>query len=140
MGEKRIGIAMGEETMGIATPHAVLTGQDERGIVQALIRILEEYRIEKIVVGLPKTLKGEMGPAAKKVVAQIERLKAAIGREWVFWDERLTTAEVDRVLRNAEVHYKKRKEVRDSLAAQRILQGYFDCQRNTMKGADGLSL
>lgn len=97
-------------------------------MAEELGKLVEEYQASKIVVGLPRTLKGEIGPAAQKVIDWVEDLKSKIGCSWVFWDERLSSQEVERVLLAADVSREKRKLVRDQLAAQRILQSYVDAQ------------
>ncbi|MDA9101339.1 Holliday junction resolvase RuvX, partial [Omnitrophica bacterium] len=74
----------------------------------------------------PKTLKGEIGPAAQNVLKQVEGLKKEIPASWILWDERLSTAEVEKMLIQADLRREKRKHVRDQLAAQRILQSYLD--------------
>ena len=89
-------------------------------------RLAGEYKASKVVVGLPKTLKGEEGISAQKVIGHVEWFKANSSFEWILWDERLSTAEVERIMVEADVSRKKRKEVRDQLAAQRILQTYLD--------------
>ena len=125
-GEKRVGVAIAEESLRIATPLTTLEIRGRGHLLEELSKLVNQHHIEKIVVGLPQTLKGEIGPAAQKVIETVEWLKQSIDRTWVLWDERLTTQEIERLLVLAEVHYKKRKEVRDQLAAQRILQSYMD--------------
>lgn len=130
LGERRIGVAIGDPGGTVATPLATLEYRSAKGLLGELRRLVEQHRVGRIVVGLPKTLRGETGPAAKRVVEQVEWLKASLGGEWILWDERLTTREVERVLLAADVRRSKRREVRDQLAAQRILQTYFDSLRS----------
>ncbi len=131
MGEKRVGVAVTDELGMVATPLVSLAYTGRKQLVNDLNKLIAEYNAEKIVVGLPKTLKGEMGPAAQKISAQVGWFKTQINLPWIFWDERLTTAEVERVLLDADMSRERRKEVRDRLAAQRILQNYLDFTRNT---------
>ena len=128
-GEKRIGVAVSDESATIANPLTVLSFQSRKQILNELTKLVEEYKISKIVVGLPKTLQGEIGPAAQKVIGHVEWFRNYLAPPWVFWDERLTTAEVERMLIDADVSRARRKEVRDQLAAQRILQSYLDSER-----------
>ena len=130
-GEKRIGVAIADDLMNIATPHTVIPFTNRKSLLQEIVKLVEEFSVSKIIVGLPKTMKGELGPAAKKVLEQVDWFKAQLKQEWILWDERLTTKEVERILIEADLNRQKRKEVRDSLAAQRILQGYLDFQRST---------
>ncbi|HXV27957.1 MAG TPA: Holliday junction resolvase RuvX [bacterium] len=128
LGEKRVGVALCDEQTGIATPLKTVTFHSRKKMAEELGKLVEEYQASKIVVGLPRTLKGEIGPAAQKVIDWVEDLKSKIGCSWVFWDERLSSQEVERVLLAADVSREKRKLVRDQLAAQRILQSYVDAQ------------
>ena len=129
-GEKRIGVAVTDEAGMMALPLETIPFRGRKQFLGEMIRLIDQHRVKKIVVGLPKTLKGEIGPAAQKVTGHVEWFKAFIDLPWIFWDERLTTGEVERVLLAADMSRAKRKEVRDQLAAQRILQNYMDHQRN----------
>ena len=131
LGEKRVGVAMSDETTRLATPVTTLEIRGRNHLLKELTKLIDEYHVTKIVVGLPQTLKGEMGPAAQKVIEVVDWLKTSIDRTWIFWDERLSTQEVERVLIEADVRRDKRKQVRDQLAAQRILQSYLDSHSKT---------
>ena len=89
-------------------------------------KLILEHKAEKVVVGLPITMKGEMGIAAQKRVQEVEWYQSRISVPMVMWDERLSTKEVERMLIGADVRRERRKEVIDQLAAQRILQNYVD--------------
>lgn len=128
-GEKRIGVAIADEGMKIATPHTVLNVKNRQKTLEEIRNLIREYSASKVVVGLPKTLKNEIGPAAKKVIDQVDWFKQQIPCEWVLWDERFSTREVERILLEADLSRQRRKEVRDQLSAQRILQGYIDFHR-----------
>ena len=128
-GQKRIGVAISDETMVIATPVGAIDFSSRKQLLEELTKLMDAYRVVKIVVGLPKTLQGEIGPAAQKVTEHVEWLKTYIDKPWIFWDERLSTREVERVLLAADMSRAKRKGVRDKLAAQRILQSYLDASR-----------
>ena len=125
-GEKRIGVAVTDEAGIMALPLTTLEFRGRNHLLEQLTGLVEDYRVKKIIVGLPKTLKGEIGPAAKKVMEQVEWFKGFLDRPWILWDERLSTREVERVLLDADVSRAKRKEVRDRLAAKRILQNYME--------------
>ncbi len=130
-GEKRIGVAVAVEGTSLATGVSTVEIKSRQQVLDEIKKLAAEYQIDKIVVGLPKTLKGEMGIAAQKMSEKLawyqDQLKEM---EWIFWDERLSTAEVERILLQADLSRQRRKEVRDQLAAQRILQNYLDFQRN----------
>lgn len=129
IGQRRVGVATAEESLDLATSLETLEIKNRNDLLRHLTRLVQEYRPVKIVVGLPKTLKGEIGPSAQLIIDQVEWLKSQMsqaGAEWVFWDERLTTKEAEQVLFEAGVGHMKRKRVQDQLAAQIILQSYLD--------------
>ncbi len=97
--------------------------------------ICRQYKVEKIVVGLPKRMDGTIGPEAQKVLTLVEALKEKMKLEVVTWDERFSTVAVERVLIEADLSRKKRKKVRDKVAATYILQGYLDSLSITGGGA-----
>ena len=116
--------------MRLATPLVTLEVKSREQLAQRVGELVDEYRVTEIVVGLPKTLRGEIGPAAQKILKEVEWFKTKLECPIVTWDERLTTQEVERVLLEANMSRDKRKGVRDKLAAQRILQNYLDFHRN----------
>lgn len=130
LGEKRVGVAMAETSTAVATPLTTVVYRNRTQLAAELVKIIKDHGIEKIIVGLPTTLKGNIGPAAQKVMALAEWLKEKTGIPVVYWDERLSTQEVEKVLLEAHLSRKRRKAVRDRLAAQRILQNYLDRWRH----------
>lgn len=128
-GIKRIGVAVTDEAATMALPLETIEFKSRQYLLEALKRLVVDYRAVKVVVGLPMTMNGEIGPAAKKVTENVEWFKPQLGVPVVFWDERLTTREIERILLEADVNRAKRKEVRDQLAAQRILQTYMDFEK-----------
>ncbi|MFA6548377.1 MAG: Holliday junction resolvase RuvX [Candidatus Margulisiibacteriota bacterium] len=120
-GEKRIGIAA-SDPLGM-TAQGISAVEDE----DAVCRVIQEYGdVEEVVVGLPKTMRGEIGPQAQKVLEFIERLKDRLKLKIVPWDERLTTSQADKFLISAGVSRAGRKKVIDKSAAAIILQSYLD--------------
>lgn len=132
-GSKRIGCAIGDTEMRIAFGLPLLDGTgDPAKDALAAAALADEQGATRLVVGLPTTLQGEEGRAAQGVLVFVEHLRAAVApRPVETWDERLTTAGAERALRNAGAalgRQKKREHV-NTMAAQAILQGYFDSQR-----------
>ncbi|HOW59430.1 MAG TPA: Holliday junction resolvase RuvX [Candidatus Omnitrophota bacterium] len=127
-GEKRIGVAVVPRGTTIAFPVCVIFRKGREQVLAEIKRLLTEHKAETLVVGLPKTLRGELGPAAEKLLKEIEWYRLQIQVPIVLWDERLSSKEAERILLDADVHREKRKEVIDQLAAQRILQNYVDAQ------------
>ncbi len=129
LGTRRAGIAYADMRVPVATPVETISFKSREALVKRMNELMELYGVHKIVVGLPLNLKGEKGPAAESMLRQVEWLKTKIQAEWFFCDERLTTAEVESVLIDANVSREDRKAVRDKLAAQRILQAHLDSLR-----------
>lgn len=126
LGEKRIGVAFVPAGTTIAFPVKTIEVKGREQVLAQIQKLILEHKAEKIVVGLPKTLKGEMGIAAKKRVEEVKWYQSRISVPMVMWDERLSSKEVERMLIGADVRREKRREVIDQLAAQRILQNYLD--------------
>lgn len=126
LGEKRIGVSRSDESGTVAEALVTLEIKSKEDLFKQLKMCVDQIQPEKIIVGLPYTLQGEAGEAAQKVMRRVEWLKTRLPGEWVFWDERFTTAEVERVLLEADMARAKRRGLRDRLAAQRILQSYLD--------------
>ena len=86
-------------------------------------------KADRIVVGLPVNMNGTEGEAVQKVRAFVEALQRSVAIPIDLWDERLSTAMAERLLVGADVRCDKRRDVRDKLAAQIILQGYLDSRQ-----------
>lgn len=126
LGEKRIGIAVSDPGRIIAQP----AGRIDRGpgaeTVERLRAAVAEHEAGAIVVGLPLNMNGSEGPAARGAREFAESLRTGLGLPVVLWDERLTTAEADSLMRSAGLSRRARAERVDEIAAQRILQSYLD--------------
>ena len=110
----------------IATPVSVETVRSMDEALAMVSRIAKERGVSKIVVGLPINMDGTLGPMALEAQTFAERLRESSGLPVESTDERLSTSLVERMLVSADVSRGRRKEVRDKLAAQVILQGYLD--------------
>lgn len=130
-GSKRLGIAVSDPLGITAQGVAVIAkGDTFDQDVTELNKIIEQYEgINEIVVGLPKTMKGEIGIQAQKVLEFVAELKKNFKFQITTWDERLTTAATERVLISAGLSRQKRKKVIDKSAAAYILQGYLDSRK-----------
>jgi putative Holliday junction resolvase len=125
-GERRLGLAI-SDVMGIlATPLRTVEVSSDADSVKAVCEACAETEAVGIVVGLPLNMDGTVGPIAKRVRAFCDMLRKAIDLDVEEWDERLSSAMVERVLLDADMSRRKRKKVRDKLAAQVILSGYLD--------------
>ncbi len=130
VGERRIGVAVSDETGTIATPiTTIVRGGDDLTSVQGLV---VEWAADRLVVGLPIGLSGREGPQAASVRAYAGSLATRLGPEPPidFWDERLTTAIAERALVAAGTRRAQRRERIDAVAAAVILQSYLDASKN----------
>ena len=128
-GDKTVGVAVSDELLITAQP--VTTIERERSnklrkTYQQLEAIIEEYEIEKIVVGKPLNMNGTEGERVDKTRAFSDELMRRTGLEIIEVDERLTTTEADRILEDTGVAHSGRKEHIDKMAAAIILQTYLD--------------
>lgn len=133
-----LGLDYGSKTVGVAVSDPLgLTAQgvetiwrkQENKLRQTLSRIEElilEYQVERIVLGYPKNMNNTIGERAVKSLEFKEKLEKRTGLPVVMWDERLTTVEAERTLRETGVRRENRKQYLDQMAAVLILQGYLD--------------
>lgn len=129
VGDVRIGVAVSDPLGITAQPLEVIRRSTLEADVAAVVRIATDKEAVRIVVGMPLNEKGEQGPQAIKVQAFADVLRDAAVLEIVTQDERFSTAESERMLIGADMSRKRRKEVIDKVAAQRILQTYMDRRR-----------
>ena len=127
VGEKRIGIAVCDEMEIIASgvESYTRTGNDRKDLAY-IANKLEELGAKRVVIGLPLKLDGSEGIAAEKIRDFAFQLSKYTEIEQAYQDERMTTAQAQRILIGADVKRKKRKNVIDKMAAQLILQAYMD--------------
>ena len=123
-GTQRIGVAVANTEIGIAFPATVLPNDLEQ-----VVRWLQQERIERVVVGAPYLLWGEQGAQVQAVKAFAEQLRQRLGVPVELYDERLTTAEAERRLREGEMPRKKREAVADAVAAAILLDAYLRAQK-----------
>lgn len=128
VGSKTIGVALSDELGWTAQGLTTIPIDEEKGDfgTSPLKKIIEQYHVEKIVVGLPKNMNGTIGPRGEASIQFAKRLEAEFSVPVVLWDERLTTVAAERVLLEADMSRKKRKKIIDKMAAVMILQGYLD--------------
>jgi len=129
-GRARLGLAVSDESCVLATPLPYLRrGWSVAGDVRRLGDLAVEHEVSRIVVGLPLLMNGSEGEMAAEVRAFAERLQESTALPVNLIDERLTTAEAERVLLEGNLSRQKRKRLQDSLAAVLILQADLDrCQ------------
>jgi putative holliday junction resolvase len=126
VGTKTIGMALSDVTRSVATPfHTVRRTKFTEDVV-AIEMAIGEHGVGAVVIGLPLNLDGSEGPRAQSTRAFARNLAARIAVPILFWDERLSTAAVERHLIEADASRKRRAEVIDRMAAAYILQGALD--------------
>ena len=125
-GTKRIGVAVSDETKTIAQPLEYIPAEPFAEFLVRLKKILAEKEADFILVGMPRNMDGSYGPAAGKVQTFVGVLRSAITVPIKTWDERLTSAQANRVLIQGGVRRDKRKEKVDKMAAAILLQSYLD--------------
>ena len=128
-GSKTVGVAVSDALGITAQPVETIWRKSENKLRKTLARIeelIEEYQVEKIVLGLPKNMNNTIGDRAALSLEFQKTLERRTGLDVVMWDERLTTAEAERVLMEGGVRREHRKEKIDELAAVLILQNYLD--------------
>ncbi len=126
VGTKRIGLAVSDPLGITAQGLEVLTRKDRASDLERLAEVAREWKVQLVVVGLPRHMDGRLGSAAPQIFELVEILQKTLGVEVVTWEERLTTAEAERVLIQADVSRRRRRQVVDQLAAVLILQNYLD--------------
>lgn|SRR5690606_12119228 len=130
VGAKTVGVAISDELGWTAQGITTIAIDEEAGDfgMDELEKIIKQYEVEKIVVGLPKNMNGTIGPRGEASMRFADMLRERFLLPVVMWDERLSTMAAERVLLEADLSRRKRKKVIDKMAAVMILQGYLDSQ------------
>lgn len=135
IGSHTIGIAISDELGLTAQALKTLRRRSMDEDLRELLEIIAQFRIEKLVVGLPRNMDGTLGKQADGVLQWIKAAEKRINLPTLTWDERLSTVEASRVLLQADLSRKKRRKVIDKLAAVLILQGYLNQIRKHQNGS-----
>ncbi|WP_392453950.1 Holliday junction resolvase RuvX [Chryseomicrobium aureum] len=134
---RKMGLDVGTRTVGVAISDALgwtaqgietikIHEENEEFGIERLTELIREYTVTEVVIGYPKNMNNTIGPRAEASERFAELIKETFNLPVVLWDERLTTMAADRMLIDADVSRKKRKQVIDKMAAVMILQGYLD--------------
>ena len=131
MGDRRIGVAISDALGLTAQPLTVLARRGAlRDDVQAVCDLVAQHRVERVVIGLPLTMRGEAGIQAEKVTAFADTLRRRLDVPIQLVDERLTTVQGSRALRAAGLSGRRQRHVIDRVAAQLILQQFLETVRS----------
>ncbi|WP_418742549.1 Holliday junction resolvase RuvX [Enorma massiliensis] len=126
IGEARVGIAVSDATGTLAMPVKVLPAQEVLGNARSFRYIIEDYEPEVLVCGRPETLAGEDGPQAQRVIEAAKKIARATGLPLEFIDERLSSREAKRILREQGLSEREMRGKVDSVAASLFLQTWLD--------------
>lgn len=127
LGARRIGVAVSDATGTLASPHLVVRRSGDVGADhRRLAAVVAEVGAERVVVGLPLSLDGGAGPAARAAAAEAEALAAVVGVPVETYDERLTTVSAQQALRAAGTRGRRQRDVIDKAAAAVLLQAWLD--------------
>lgn len=128
VGEKRMGVAI-SDPMGWTAQGVDMVRCDQPDWLKRLQELIEQYEVDKLVVGLPRNMDGSIGEKGQICQELSRQLEERFSIPVELWDERLSTVAVERTLIDADMSRRKRRKVIDQMAASWILQGYLDAQR-----------
>jgi putative Holliday junction resolvase len=130
-----IGVAISDPGRSVASPLTAITRKKFADDAVALVKIIQERQVGGIIVGLPKNMDGSEGPSAQSARAFVRNLLERAGLPdanlpVAFWDERMSSAAVERFMIEGDMTRKRRDAVIDKAAAAYILQGALDALKN----------
>ncbi len=129
-GDARVGVAVSDMLGFMAQGVRTIKNRGKEKLLSELKEIIDEYKPEKIVIGLPKNMDGSEGFRVEATHEFADLLRGIYSGEIVFYDERLSSLGAKRYLNETNTRGKKRKEVLDTVAACIILEGYLNSQKN----------
>jgi len=126
LGDRRVGVALSDPDGILSRPLVQLTVRSRKDLVEAVARLVEEHEVGRVVVGLPLLEDGTCGEQARRSEATAEALRQALRAPVVTWDERYSSLEADRLMRESGKRADRRRSRIDMVAAAVILQAYLD--------------
>jgi putative Holliday junction resolvase len=137
VGARRIGVALSDSTRTLASPLTTLPAEPRATIFARIVQLLAQNDVTALVVGLPLSLNGEIGPQAKVVQEFVEQLRPVVGVPIHLVDERLTSVAAERMMIDLGMRPEQRKARIDQVAASLILQDFLDGARPRETPAEG---
>jgi len=128
VGSRRIGLAISDPLGITAQGLNTLQRQNKRSDFAQLEQVIRDYQVAEIVIGLPLRMTGGEGTQAEKMQSFAEEIRRRFRLPVHLWDERLTSAQANRVLRETDMSIKRRGQVVDQMAAVLILQSWIDAR------------
>jgi putative Holliday junction resolvase len=132
VGDKRIGVAISDAEEILASPLTTIPRDDDNNAIDAILGLVNKNGVQRIVVGMPYSMSGDIGIQASKVKGFVARLSQRIKIDIETWDERLSTVAAQRLMAEANSRGKEARLRRDAAAAAFILQGYLDSLKVSM--------
>ena len=133
LGERRIGVALSDASGWLARPLTVVLRSELEAELDAIAKLVREHRVQQVVVGYPLSLDGTVGQQATRVAKYVRQLRECLPVPVVLWDERLSTAQAERLIH--DTGKRVRRERIDAAAAAVILQSYLDAQGSAVQPA-----
>ena len=128
-GDAHTGIAISDPTGFLAGSTTTIHSRKAEVVLEELARMVQENKVDELVMGFPRNMDGTEGPRAELYRAFADRVEEVTGLKPVLWDERRTTVDAHRILFESGKNAKKRKKTVDAVAASLILEGYLDFKR-----------
>jgi putative Holliday junction resolvase len=137
VGEQRTGVALSDLMGWLASPLTVLRCSSRETEMEAIAELARKHNVDRVIVGYPRSLNGTVGPQAQSVDRYVEQLRTHLEVPVMLWDERLSTAQAERLVH--ESGKRVRRDTIDAAAAAVILQSYLDAEamRKPPQGRQG---
>ncbi|AOR23189.1 Holliday junction resolvase RuvX [Clostridium taeniosporum] len=126
LGKKTIGVAISDPLGFTAQGITTIRRANKEKDLEELKKICDDYKVETIVIGLPKNMNGTIGPSGEIAMEMGKVIEENLNIKVEFWDERLTTVAAHKAMLEADLSRNKRKKIVDKVASTYILQGYLD--------------
>ncbi len=129
VGERRIGVALSDPTRTLASPLTTIRAVPRSTALKRILTLIRDYEVTALVIGLPLTMNGDVGPQATQVQQFVNELRPLIDIPIFFVDERLTTVAAERMMIDLKIKPEQRRVRIDEVAASIILQDFLDAHR-----------
>lgn len=129
VGERRIGVALSDPTRTLASPLTTIRAVPRSTALKRILTLIRDYEVTALVIGLPLTMNGDVGPQATLVQQFVDELRPLIDIPIFFVDERLTTVAAERMMIDLKIKPEQRRARIDEVAASIILQDFLDAHR-----------
>lgn len=133
LGEKSLGVAISESGIIASNLTTIrFKSEDYEDAVEQLLKLLNQYKIDCVVLGLPKHMNNDIGLKGQMAIDFKTLLASKSNVQVILWDERLSTKTALRMLSDSNKKYDKQRNLKDEVAAQVILQNYLNSRGNTL--------